>query len=77
MSNVIEYNGTLIGYYSDLHKYLCKHIAERVQEEYWEEVKEMADLLLELNAWVSSECLLIIDEHNGMGYTISEYKKGE
>lgn len=75
MSNVIERDGNVIGYYDDLRQYFREAITNFIGYNNWEEVKEIADIMLELNGWADNDRLLIVDEHNGMGYTINEYNK--
>lgn len=80
MSNNVIYNDSnnnTIGYYKDLKAELKKIIEDYIKEDNWEEVKDMADLLLDLNAWADNENLLVLSDNNGMGYSIKEYKKGD
>lgn len=79
MENCIfnDNDNSTIGYYKDLKAGLKKTIEDYIKDENWEEVKDMADLLLDLNAWAGNESLLVLSDNNGMGYTIKEYKKGE
>lgn len=67
----------LIGYHKDLVAYTTACLEDYAKDEDWEQVKEMADLLLDLNEWTENENLLVLSENNGMGYTIREYKKGD
>lgn len=67
----------LIGYYKDLVAYTTACLEDYVKDEDWEQVKGMADLLLEMDEWAENENLLVLSENNGMGYTIREYKKGD
>lgn len=78
MSNVITRdNGDIIGFYPDLRVEVKNIVEAYSKSEQWEEVKDMADLLLDLNGWADNENLLVISDNNGMGYTIKEYKKGD
>ncbi len=79
MSNNVIYNdnnNNTIGYYKDLKAELKKIIEDYIKEDNWEEVKDMADLLLDLNGWADNENLLVLSDKNGMGYTIREYERG-
>ena len=79
MDNIIfnDNNNNTIGYYKDLRKYLEKQGAEYLATGDYEQAKDMADLLLDLNGWADNESLLVISDNNGMGYTIKEYEKGD
>lgn len=80
MSDNIIYNSndnTQIGYQKDLVAYLKTCLDEYVKQEEWENAKDMADLLLDFNAWADNENLLVLSDNNGMGYTIKEYEKGD
>lgn len=80
MSNNIIYNdnnNNTIGYYKDLKAELKKIIEDYIKEDNWEEAKDMADLLLDLNAWTDNGNLLVLSDNNGMGYSIKEYEKGD
>lgn len=79
MNNNVIYNdnnNSAIGYYKDLKAELKKIIEDYIKEDNWEEAKDMADLLLDLNAWTDNGNLLVLSDNNGMGYTIREYEKG-
>lgn len=75
MSNVIyNDNDELIGYHKDLVAELTDSLTDYVEDKNWEEVKDIADLLLDLNGWADNTNLLVISANNGMGWTIREYK---
>lgn len=79
MSNNVIYNdenNTTIGYQKDLVAYVKSCLDDYEKENDWEQVKDMADLLLDFNEWADNENLLVLSDANGMGYVISEYKKG-
>ena len=75
MSNTIhrESDNAIIGYASDIAKELKDLIADYTNNNQWEEVQDMAELLLDLQAHADSTSLLIVSDHNGMGYSIDEY----
>lgn len=79
MENCIYNNNdnSTIGYCKDLKAGLKKIIEDYIKDDNWEEAKDMADLLLDLNEWVDNENLLVLSDNNGMGYTIKEYEKGD
>lgn len=66
-----------IGYYQDLKAGLKKIVEDYIKDDNWEEAKDMADLLLDLNEWADNGNLLVLSDNNGMGYTIKEYEKGD
>ena len=68
-------NGS-IGFYKDLKAGLKKQAEEFIADDNWEEAKDIADLLLDLEAWADNERLLVLSDNNGMGYTIKEYERG-
>jgi hypothetical protein len=76
MSNVInrDTDGAIIGYSKDIQEELKQGLRNFANDNEWEEVKELADLLLDLNGWQDSPNLLVLSDNNGMGYTIREYK---
>lgn len=76
MDNIIIKDDLIYGFYSDLVSYLKKNIEIYVEQNNWEEIKEVSDLLLDLNGWSDYEDILVITNYNGMGYTIREYEKG-
>lgn len=57
--------------------YIKTCLEDYKKQEDWEQVKDMADLLLDFNAWADNESLLVLSDNNGMGYTIKEYEKGD
>ena len=67
-------NNNIIGFYKDIKAGLKKQIEEYIKDDNWEEAKDMADLLLDLNARTDNGRLLVLSNNNGMGYTINEYK---
>ena len=80
MSDNIIYdsnNNTHIGFQKDLVAYLKTCLDDYKKNDDWEQVKDIADLLLDFNGWQDNDNLLVISDNNGMGYTIKEYKKGE
>lgn len=72
-----SYNNTHIGYQKDLVAYIETCLDDYKKHEDWEQVKDMADLLLDFNAWADNESLLVLSNNNGMGHTIKEYEKGD
>lgn len=70
-------DNSTIGYYQDLKAGLKKIIEDYIKDDNWEEAKDMADLLLDLNAWADNGNLLVLSDNNGMGWTIKEYEKGD
>lgn len=77
MADVIVKDNKTYGFQADLGKYIKECMDAYAQDKNWEEVKEMADLLLDLADWEDNENMLVVNDNNGMGYTIYEYKKGE
>jgi hypothetical protein len=76
MENCIYDDNTndTIGFYKDIKAGLKKQAEEYLKDDNWEEAKDIADLLLDLEGWADNERLLVLSDNNGMGYTIREYK---
>ena len=72
-----SYDNTHIGYQKDLVAYIKTCLEDYKKQEDWEQVKDMADLLLDLNEWADNGNLLVLSDNNGMGYSIKEYEKGD
>ena len=70
-----SYNNTHIGYQKDLVAYLKTCLDEYVKQDDWENAKDLADLLLDLNGWADNGNLLVLSDNNGMGWSIREYDK--
>ena len=70
-----SYNNTHIGYQKDLVAYIKTCREDYAKQDDWEQVKDMADLLLDFNAWADNERLLVLSDGNGMGWSIREYNK--
>ena len=80
MNNNVIYDDNrneTIGFYKDLVAYVKTCLDDYEKDDNWEQVKDMADLLLDFNAWADNENLLVLSDANGMGYVIKEYEKGE
>ena len=80
MDNNCIYNDNTentIGFYKDIQALLKKQCEDAIKEDNWEEAKDMADILLDLNAWADNDSLLVLSNNNGMGYTIREYRRGD
>lgn len=65
------------GFYKDLRENIIKQLEEFTEQQDWEYVKDMADLLIDITAWENNENMLVLSANNGMGYTIKEYEKGD
>lgn len=70
-------NENEIGYYEDLSASLRSTIEDYIKANDWESIKDLVDLLMDLNEYQNNENLLVIVNHNGMGYSIKEYEKGD
>jgi hypothetical protein len=70
-----------IGYYSDLVSGYKKLIKEAVQDEDFEQAKDLMEQLEEINNWTDNDGLLVLSMNNGMGFTCRPYQpkqsKGE
>ena len=66
-----------IGYYKDIKAGLKEQAEEFIKSDNFEMAQELADILLELEAYTDNESLLVLSENNGMGWTIKEYEKGD
>lgn len=67
----------IYGFYKDMREGVIQQLEQFTKEHNWERVKEMADLLLDMNAWADNGNMLVLSTSNGMGYTIKEYEKGD
>lgn len=76
MNNCIynDNDNSIIGYYKDIKAGLKKIIEDYIKEDNWDEVKDMTEVLQELNEMEDKGGLLVLSDNNGMGYTITEYK---
>ena len=76
MENCIfdDRDNSTIGFYKDIKAGLKKQAEEYLEDDNWEEAKDISDLLLDLEGWADNERLLVLSDNNGMGYTIREYK---
>lgn len=70
-----SYNNTHIGYQKDLVAYIKTCLEDYKKQDDWEQVKDMADLLLDFNEWADNGNLLVLSDNNGMGWSIREYDK--
>lgn len=77
MNNVIyrANDNDLIGYCADLQAEIKQGLQDFASDDNWEEVKDLSDLLLDLNGWQDNPNLLVVSDNNGMGYNIKEYVK--
>lgn len=70
-----------IGYYSDIVSGYKKLIKEAVQDEDFEQAKDLMEQLEEINNWTDNDGLLVLSMNNGMGFTCRQYQpkqsKGE
>lgn len=70
-----------IGYYSDLVSGYKKLVKEAVQDEDFEQAKDLMEQLEEINNWTDNDGLLVLSMNNGMGFTCRQYQpkqsKGE
>lgn len=67
-------NNDTIGFYKDIRAGLKKQAEEFIKSDDFEMAQEIANLLLDLEAYTDNERLLVLSDNNGMGYTINEYK---
>lgn len=76
MSNVLyrDSDNAMIGYPSGLQCEIKDGLLDHAKSDNWEEVKDLADLLLDLNGWQNNPNLLVVSDNNGMGWSIKEYK---
>ena len=66
-----------IGFYSDMVKLIKEQASNALQANEYEQVTDMLEILQELDNYTDYDGLLVLSENNGMGYTVSQYKKGE
>lgn len=77
--NVIfnDNNNDTIGFYKDLMKLIKDQAKEAIDNNEYEQAKDMVEIMVELYEKRDYNGLLVISDCNGMGYVIKEYKKGE
>lgn len=68
---IVADNDDLIGYYKDLKAYLDKTLKLFIDNEQYEEVESMTELIQDLRPYSDCEHLLRISNNNGMGNTIN------
>lgn len=77
MNNNTIYNTNsenLIGYRNDLKRELISQMNSFIENEQWEEIRDLCEILLDLDTtWVDETSLLTISENNGMGWTVRKY----
>ena len=77
--NVIfnDNNNDTIGFYTDLMKLIKGQAKEAIDNNEYEQAKDMVEIMEELYDKRDYDGLLVLSDGNGMGYIINEYKKGE
>lgn len=76
MDNCIldERTNDTIAFYKDMVALLENQASEALASHDYEQAKDVADILLDLNGWADNTNLLVLSDNNGMGWTIKEYK---
>lgn len=69
--------GNALGFYDGMRKLFVDNVAEYIKSGDYERAGEWCELLGDLDKYKESNALLVVTEHNGMGWTIDEYKGGE
>ena len=64
----------VIGYYEDLEKEYKQEMKEAIDDNNFEQVDFLEELLIELKDHAKEKGLLVISMGNGMGITIKKYK---
>ena len=78
MSNtIINENNDMIGYYSDLVSEIKDNAKEAIISNEYEQAEDMIETLRMLDEHTDYDGLLVISEHNGMGFTVEQYKEGQ
>ena len=77
--NVIfdDNNNDTIGFYTDLMKLIKGQTKEAIDNNEYEQAKDMVEIMEELYGKRDYDGLLVLSDGNGMGYIIKEYEKGE
>lgn len=76
-NNIIFTNdGDAIGMQADLKRYVLRTVADRVGCNKFDEAQSLTELLPELDQYDTPN-LLVISNHNGMGWTINTYRPNE
>lgn len=76
MNNYIQKdNGDTIGYYSDLTRVNKEEIKKAVELNDWESVEMFIGIQKDLDDFTDYDGLLVVSDHNGMGYGVMRYKE--
>lgn len=67
--------GDTIGFYKDLSNFDKKQMHLAVDKNDWESVETFIEIQRMLDKYIEYDGLLVISDHNGMGYTVEPYKK--
>lgn len=73
MNVIITDTGDTIGFAHDLKNNVLDDMKYFIGEENWEMVSTLSDIMVALQTWQDSPCLLVLSDNNGMGYTVREY----
>lgn len=68
--------GNAYGFYDGMKKFLIDGVADYINNADYERAGDFCEMLEELEKFVDSYSMLILSEHNGMGWGIDEYKGG-
>ena len=74
---ILSKNDETIGYYEDLVKEFKKEAKEFIDENGYEQVEMLTELLQDLEQYKNEYGLLVVSDNNGMGTTIRQYKGEE
>ena len=66
--------GNALGFYDGMRKLFVDNVAEYIKSGDYERAGEWCELLGDLDKYKESNALLVVTEHNGMGWTIDEYR---
>ena len=72
-----DIDDSTIGFYSDMVKLIKEQASNALQANEYEQALDMIEILHELDNYTDYDGLLVLSDNNGMGYTVSQYKKGE
>lgn len=76
MNNYIQKdNGDTIGYYSDLTRFNKEEIKKAVEINDWESTEMFIGIQKDLDDFKDYDGLLVVSDHNGMGYGVMRYKE--
>lgn len=73
IGDVICNDGETIGYYTGVREFVVEAVEDYINNRNYEEVEDMCELLRDIDKFENEDRLIIVKDHNGMGYTVELY----